>query len=75
MMAKSVIYRSSGQVEVIPSKLVTKLFPGDRVVIETAGGGGFGDPKERDRQAVLADVANGKVSKEMARSVYGLEEV
>ena len=75
MMAKSVIYRSNGQTEVVPSKLVTKLFPGDRVVIETAGGGGFGDPKIRDRQAVLADVANGKVSEEMARSIYGLEKI
>ena len=36
-MARTVIYRSGGGEEVIPSKLVTTLHAGDRVVFETAG--------------------------------------
>lgn len=39
----------------------------------TGGGGGFGDPKERDRDLVRHDVACGYLSKERAKEVYGLE--
>jgi N-methylhydantoinase B len=40
--------------------------------IQTPGGGGYGDPLERDPELVLQDVVNGKVSAEKARSVYGV---
>lgn len=36
------------------------------------GGGGYGDPLERDPQAVVDDVASGYVSPEAARDVYGV---
>ena len=42
-------------------------------MIDTAGGGGYGDPRERPREAVLDDLANGDVTAEEARSVYGVE--
>ncbi|WP_170984152.1 hydantoinase B/oxoprolinase family protein [Rhodoligotrophos defluvii] len=74
MMARTTIYRASGEVEIVPSKLVCRLFPGDRVLIETAGAGGFGDPKERDKARVEQDIANGKVSREAARELYGVSE-
>ncbi|MEH6721072.1 MAG: hydantoinase B/oxoprolinase family protein [Aurantimonas endophytica] len=74
MMARSVIYRASGEEEVVPSKLVTRLFPGDRVLIETAGGGGFGPAIDRARDLVHADVANGKVTAEQARELYRLDD-
>jgi N-methylhydantoinase B/oxoprolinase/acetone carboxylase alpha subunit len=41
---------------------MTTLRPGDRVVIETAGGGGNGPPAGRSRQAAEIDRADGKVS-------------
>ena len=41
--------------------------------IATPGGGGYGDPKERDRERIRYDVANGFVSAEAARRDYGLE--
>ncbi|MGQ0654479.1 MAG: hydantoinase B/oxoprolinase family protein [Betaproteobacteria bacterium] len=37
------------------------------------GGGGYGDPKERPRELVLADVKNGLVSKEAAARDYGID--
>jgi N-methylhydantoinase B len=67
--AHSVIVRADGREEVIPSKALTVLDKGDRVIVETPGGGGYGDPTRRS--AVREDVANGKVSSEAARRLYG----
>jgi N-methylhydantoinase B/oxoprolinase/acetone carboxylase alpha subunit len=69
--ARASIHRADGRTEEIRSKIVTTLHKGDRLVVETAGGGGFGDPKQRPRELVAADVRNGKVSAAAAREVYG----
>jgi N-methylhydantoinase B/oxoprolinase/acetone carboxylase alpha subunit len=69
-MARTVIHRAGGGEEVVPSKLVTTLHAGDRVVFETAGGGGYGDPARRDAQLVSDDLADGKITVEGAK-VYG----
>ena len=45
---------------------------GDLVRICTAGGGGWGDPLERDAQQVLDDVQDGFVSREAALAAYGV---
>ena len=45
---------------------------GDMVRLYTAGGGGWGDPLERDIQLVEKDVRGGFVSLESARSEYGV---
>ncbi len=45
--------------------------PGAKVVLETPGGGGIGDPQARDRALVERDVLNGYVSKTMAVRDYG----
>jgi len=42
----------------------------DVILEQHPGGGGFGDPLERDPQAVLRDVAEGYISPETAREVY-----
>jgi N-methylhydantoinase B len=45
---------------------------GDRVVILMPGGGGLGDPRERDANAVAQDVRLGLVSPTAARDDYGV---
>ncbi len=45
---------------------------GDVIQFSSAGGGGYGDPLQRDPQAVEADVINGYVSIEKARENYGV---
>jgi len=50
------------------------LREGDELRYRTAGGGGFGDPRERDRQAVREDVEEGYVSREAAERDYGYAE-
>ena len=45
---------------------------GDLFRMVSAGGGGYGDPRERDAASVLADVREEKVTREAARDVYGV---
>jgi N-methylhydantoinase B len=46
------------------------LSSGDRMHIETPGGGGFGSPTDREPARVLRDVERGYISPEHAREVY-----
>jgi N-methylhydantoinase B len=54
-----------------PSGL-TLAAPGDTVAFYSAGGGGYGNPFERDPRDVVEDVQNGYVSVEKAREDYGV---
>jgi len=57
---------------VLPPKTTLHVTRGDELLHELAGAGGWGDPLERDPQAVLADVCNEKVSAQHARVAYGV---
>ena len=48
-----------------------ELAPGQRMRIVEAGGGGYGDPKARAPAAVAEDVAQGYVTADAARDIYG----
>jgi N-methylhydantoinase B len=56
----------------ISSKRTMQIQCGEILRVETCGGGGYGDPHERNPQAVLQDVRQGKVSAERARTLYGV---
>jgi N-methylhydantoinase B len=56
----------------LPTKRLTALRPDARVRLDLPGGGGVGDPGQRDPQAVLADVVDGYVSVEAAEALYGV---
>lgn len=45
---------------------------GQRILLETGGGGGWGNPHERPTEVVLADVIDGYVSPEGAEADYGV---
>jgi N-methylhydantoinase B len=45
---------------------------GSLLVDYVAGGGGFGDPIDRDPQAVLRDIGRGWTSVETAKRIYGV---
>lgn len=47
------------------------LEPGDRVRVRTPGGGGYGDPAQRDPALVAEDVRLGRYSAEEARRLFG----
>jgi len=47
------------------------LTAGDRVQVRTPGGGGYGDPRERDRNLVARDVAMGYYTADEAKARFG----
>jgi len=51
---------------------LTRMKPGDVIIMDAAGGGGFGDPLDRDPEVVQEDVIQGYVSIEKAREDYGV---
>jgi len=48
--------------------------PGDRILLIAPGGGGYGNPKERDAELVADDLREGYISKESALRDYGRDE-
>ena len=70
-------YVRRGGAAIAPSPLPGKVsgFPlliDDVVVMETSGGGGYGDPLGRDPAAVALDVAEGAISRAVAEAMYGV---
>ncbi len=45
--------------------------PGERLIIQTPGGAGIGDPRTRDAAAVASDVRDGLVTADAAKRLYG----
>lgn len=64
----------NGRTEGFALKGRSLIRPGDRLVIRYPGGGGYGPPEQRARDAVRADLENERVSPEAARTVYRLED-
>lgn len=67
--------RRNGQTSPVPTPgkaTGIKLRRGDVVVMQSAGGGGYGDPLQREPELVQRDVALGYVSVERARDRYGV---
>jgi N-methylhydantoinase B len=66
------ILRKDGTREELPSKKMIVLRPGDQLWEYIAGGAGHGDPLDRDPGLVLADVLDGKISRDEADRAYGV---
>lgn len=65
----------NGETRRAKTKEIIRDIPQGTVFHQIAGGGGgYGDPRERPRERVAADVRNGVVSMESARRDYGYEE-
>ncbi|MFI0847745.1 hydantoinase B/oxoprolinase family protein [Mesorhizobium sp. IMUNJ 23232] len=69
-LACSRIVKADGREIHIPSKMVVEVEQGDRIIVQTAGGAGHGEPGQRDPAALFEDVANGKVSETAAATVW-----
>jgi N-methylhydantoinase B len=69
--SETILLRSNGEVYKMRKETVT-IRKGDSVRVVTSGGGGWGNPLERDSEWVFRDVQNGAVSIERAKEVYGV---
>jgi N-methylhydantoinase B len=65
-------YGTAGETDLSLKVVGLNLKEGDRITILAGGGGGYGDPLERDPQKVAADVAMEYVSRERASLDYGV---
>src|SRR5262249_47063474 len=63
-----------GRKQMLPSKVTNLMLrQGDIVRLETSGGGGFGRPGARAREAVEHDIRRGYVTAEAAAAAYDYE--
>ena len=65
----------NGKLQRVPAASNIEVGEGDEVVIEISGGGGYGDPRARDRDLVRRDLREDRISAETARNIYGLSDV
>lgn len=70
--SRGTVHRADGTDEQLPSKTMLRLADGDRLRVCLCGGGGYGDPLTRPVDEVAEDVANLRVSPELAREAYGV---
>jgi N-methylhydantoinase B len=56
--------------ERLAAKVVRELDAGDVLSVRTPGGGGYGDPADRDESAIQRDIRLGKLTPERGREVY-----
>ena len=71
-VARYLVNPDGGNCRNVGSKSTFYASPADIVSIQTPGGGGYGNPLERDPLAVLDDVRKGKVSLKKAWRTYGV---
>jgi N-methylhydantoinase B len=63
---------ADGKIEEQPISVDVVLSPGERLVSEACGGGGYGDPAARDPECVRLGVIDERISKQRARDAYGV---
>jgi N-methylhydantoinase B len=66
------VLNPDGEAREMPAKFATTLRRGDVILHEQPGGGGYGDPFERDPERVAADVRDEKISLDYARREHGV---
>jgi N-methylhydantoinase B len=69
--SRFVIHLGAADEQETPASGRYELRAGERFLLQSAGGGGYGDPKRRDRTALARDIAEGYVSAEAATHDYG----
>ncbi len=67
---KAVLVGNKGETRLLKPKETIKLNRGDTIAIYTPGGGGYGDPCERDRELIEQDLLDGKITRTNAIKEY-----
>ena len=66
------IVAADGEEIPLPSKTTREVASGSRIILQTAGGGGYGRPFDRSPEKVLEDVKQGLIGLARAKSSYGV---
>ncbi|RLA05256.1 MAG: hydantoinase B/oxoprolinase family protein [Gammaproteobacteria bacterium] len=68
-------YRRSpdGELITLPAFSMETIKDGESIVSYCCGGGGYGNPKDRDPELVRKDVGEGYISEKRAAEVYGVD--
>lgn len=72
--SKQFIQKKDGTQTDIEQVCVQRVCDGEKIVSITCGGGGYGDPKSRDRDKLRHDIEQGWISEKRAREVYGYSQ-
>jgi N-methylhydantoinase B len=69
----AIIHRAAdGSEQTVYKATEVEIAPGDAVTFLTAGGGGYGDPRQRSRSAIARDLDEGLLSPDAAAQGYGV---
>jgi len=71
-VSRFILNPDDAEPRLLNSKQILEVKKGDVLRVETPGGGGYGDPHQRNPLLILDDVKNGKVSAREAREAYGI---
>ena len=71
-VGRIILKKTDGSEEVLRKNVILTIGPGETCANANPGGGGYGDPFERDIAKVADDVKNGLVSVEAAGIEYGV---
>lgn len=67
-----VIFKQGEEPKIVRKVAAVKLKRGDMVSLRSGGGGGWGDPLERDPELVRMDFKNEYITIETTRNIYGV---
>jgi N-methylhydantoinase B len=70
VLCRAEVFRDGQRLD-IDLKRGARLRKGDRVVVSTSGGAGYGDPRRRDTERIRSDLEQGVISPAIAERVYG----
>jgi N-methylhydantoinase B len=70
--SRNLLSSHEGAFELLDSKVTRTVRKGDVIRHEQAGGGGYGTPLERNLDAIMEDVLDGKITPDYARAFYGV---
>ncbi len=71
-MSRSILHHPDGTSDELDIMATRQVSAGTKLRIEQNGGGGYGNPRDRDTERVVDDVRNGYVSAEGAAQTYGV---
>ena len=69
-LGEYILVKADGIEEKLPSKVTIEISRGDTLIIRTPGGGGYGNPKDRELEKIREDLLNGLISQEVAKEIY-----